>query len=110
MSQEIAVPVEVQQKASLYGIGAVLVGLSGIPNKKAIKKAVKRLSKDIKSVMPLDGAKELMGQNKAAVEAVFIGIRKDPKHTSDQRKKLIKVVTEDLLASYKIGIKKLGGE
>jgi len=107
----LAVSVLDQQKASLYGIASSLVAIEGIPKRKSMKKVVKTLRKDLYKSIGIDGAKELMMQNKSAVDMAFIGIRKFPHHTEVQKKALIAKVVNDLLPSYYLGVEKvLGGK
>lgn len=104
---EIAVDIQVQQKAALYGIAATLVGTGKVPNKKGMKKIVKRLRKDVVSAIGADGAEELLMQNRGAVEMVLIGVRKDPKYQPKDRKKLISALIESWHSSYVTGLGKL---
>ncbi len=104
----MAVSVRNQQKASLYGIGSVLVGIAGIPNKKRMKKVIKCIRKELVRDMGNANAKELMQQNKGAIEMTFVGIRKFPHHTLEMIHQLEDEVVNDLLPSYLIGVSKLG--
>lgn len=103
---EICIPVNIQQKASLYGLASVLSG-ERVPNKKAMKKASKRLFKDVVAAIGRQGATELCAQNQGAVSMVFAGIRKDPNIDPVARRKLLAATVDDLLASYNIGIEKV---
>ncbi|AFK66687.1 hypothetical protein COPG_00091 [Colwellia phage 9A] len=108
----MAVSVRNQQKASLYGIASVLVGLDGIPHRKAIKKVVKTLRKSLTRDMGTSNARELMQQNKGAVEMVFVGIRKFPNHTPLMIEQMIHDIVYNtehgFLRSYLIGVDALG--
>lgn len=108
----MAVSVRNQQKASLYGIASILVGINGIPNKKSIKKVVKTLRKSLTRDIGTSSARELMQQNKGAIEMVLVGIRKFPNHTPLMVEQMIHDVIYNeehgLLRSYLIGVDALG--
>ncbi len=104
----LAVSVRNQQKASLYGIASVLVGIEGIPSRKKMKKVVKTLRKELTRDLGRESANELMQQNKGAIEMVFLGIRKFPKHTPAMVHQLIEDTVNDLLPSYNKGVENLG--
>ncbi len=102
---EVAVDIVVQQKASLYGIASVIVGLGHTPKKKAMKKVVKQLRKDVRAAVGPDGGDELMKQNREVVEGIFTGIRRNPSLSDKDRKQQMFLATQDLYASYKKGLK-----
>jgi len=106
---EIAVPIEVQQKAALYGIASVLVGTGKVPNKKSVKGYVKCLRREVIAEIGPLGGEELLMQNKQAVEGIFAGIRKNPTISKADRKNFISKAVDDLYISYTIGIYKLYG-
>lgn len=105
--EELAVSVHVQQMASLYGIASTLVGTGMAPNKKAMKKVIKKLSKEIKNQIGPDGAKDIMSQNAEVCENILMGIRKDPQHAKPVRKKLLRTVVDTWYVSYQKGLNNL---
>lgn len=104
---ELAVSIVTQQKASLYGLAAVLVGTGKIPNKKKMKRVVKRLRREVKADIGPDGGEELLMQNRGAVEMVVQGIKRNPEYKSEERKKLLGSVIEQWYNSYVKGLKSL---
>lgn len=105
---ELAVSVKTQQKAALYGIASVLVGTGMVPNKKGMKKNVKRLRREVLADIGPYGGEELLMQNKGAINMQIVGIRKDPKHSKDARQKLLRTVVDHFHDAYLKGVKNLG--
>lgn len=105
---ELAVSRITQQKASLYGIASVLVGTGMVPNKKQMKKVVKRLRREVIKDIGECGGEELLMQNRGAIEMVVQGIKRDPRHTSKVRKQLLRTVVDDWYGSYSRGLHSLG--
>lgn len=105
---ELAVSVETQQKAALYGVASVLVGTGMVPNKKGMKKVVKRLRKEVIADIGPEGGEELMMQNKGAVNMQIVGIRKNPKYNKVERQKLLRMAVDHFHDSYLKGVKHLG--
>jgi hypothetical protein len=103
-----AISIRNQQKAALYGIAATLVGIHGMPDRKKMKRVVKRLSKELKRDIGGSHSREIMQQNKGAVEIVIVGIRKFPTHTPEMISKMIEDYANNLLVSYHKGIANLG--
>lgn len=105
---ELAVSISTQQKASLYGLAAVLVGTGMVPNKKKVKKVVKRLRREVLKEIGPAGGEELLMQNRGAVEMTVQGIKRNPVYTEKQRKTLLRTVVDSWYASYEKGLKHLG--
>lgn len=107
--QEMAVSPLIQQKASLYGIGSVLMGIRQTANKKAVKKAVKKLRKDVVSELGREGGNDILKANAEAVDNAITGIRHFPNNSKQDRDRLISIAVEDLQKSFNIGMEKLKG-
>ena len=104
IENELAVSVETQRLASLYGLSAVLVTMDNIPNKKGIKKNIKKLRKIVIKDLGSEGGEELLMQNRGAVEMVVRGIKRDPSHSKAQVKKLLQAVSTEWYGSYTRGV------
>jgi hypothetical protein len=101
---ELAVSVDAQQQAALYGVGAGLLSIGSVPNKKQIKRVVKLLrAKVAQSIGDPQGTKEVLAQNSGAISMAIAGIRKDPSIDDVARKKVLATVKEDLLNTFKKG-------
>lgn len=102
---ELAVSVDAQQKAALYGIATGLLSIGSVPHKKQIKRVAKFLRAQVAHIIgDPQGAKEVLAQNSGAVSMAIAGIRKDPNINESQRKKIMNSVKEDLLESYHKGL------
>lgn len=102
---ELAISVDAQQKAALYGIGAGLLSIGGIPRKKQIKRVVGILRSQVEYIIgDPQGAKEVLAQNSGAVSMAIMGIRRDPHIDDSSRKKMLSSVKEDLLSTFYKGV------
>lgn len=104
---EIAVSFLTQQKASLYGLAAVLVGTGMVPNKKKMKKVVKRLRREVIKDIGPEGGEELLTQNRGSVEMVVQGIRRNPTLSDQERKKFLRSSVDHWYGSYARGLQSL---
>lgn len=102
---ELAVSLDAQRKAALYGIATGLLSMGSVPNKKRIKKVVKLLRAQVNHLIgDTQGSKEVLSQNSGAVVMAISGIRKDPSLSDATRKKILSTVKEDLLKSFEMGV------
>jgi len=102
---ELAVSVDVQQKAALYAVATGLLSIGSVPHKKQIKRVVKLLRTQVThSIGDPQGAKEVLSQNSGAISMALAGIRKDPHIDDKQRKQLMSAAKEDLLDTYLKGV------
>lgn len=102
---ELAISVDAQQKAALYGIGTGLLSIGSVPRKKQIKRVVKLLRAQVTHIIgDQQGAKEVLSQNSGAISMAIAGIRKDPHIDDSARKKILCSVKEDLLSTFHKGV------
>lgn len=105
--QELAVPVGIQQAASLYGISSTIVGTGKVSNKKSLKYIVKVARKLVLDTLGKEAGWDIMKANKDVIEKYLDGIKKDPRLDVSQSRNLYQVAIDELTDSCMTGAEKL---
>lgn len=105
--QDLAVSVEIQQAASLYGIASVIIGTGKAPNKSALKTVIKKARKAVLSGIGEDEGWAIMRANKEPIEQYLKGVKNDPRLDGIQTFKMYQAAVDDLAESCMKGYKAL---